>query len=43
VYFNIEADISEAQKEELVEMAQRYSPVYNTITKATPVAVHLEK
>jgi uncharacterized OsmC-like protein len=43
VYFTIEADLSEAQKEELVKMAQKYSPVYNTITKATPVAVHLDK
>ena len=43
VYFSIEADIPEAQKEELVQMAQKYSPVFNTITKATPVSVHLEK
>lgn len=42
VFFTIEADISEAQKAELVKMAQKYSPVYNTITKATPVAVQLE-
>jgi uncharacterized OsmC-like protein len=43
VYFSIEADIPEAQKEELVQMAQKYSPVFNTITKGTPVSVHLEK
>jgi len=43
VYFSIEADISEAQKEELVQMAQKYSPVFNTITKGTPVSVNLEK
>lgn len=43
VYFTIEADISETQKEELVKMAQKYSPVYNTITKGTPVSVQLEK
>jgi len=43
VYFTIEAEISEAQKEELVKMAQKYSPVFNTITKATPVSVHLEE
>jgi len=24
-------------------MDQKYSPVYNAITKATPVLVHLEK
>ncbi len=43
VYFKIEADISDAQKDELVKMAQRFSPVYNTIAQATPVAVQLEK
>jgi uncharacterized OsmC-like protein len=43
VFFKIEADISEAQKEELVKMAQKYSPVFNTITKSAPVAVQLEK
>jgi uncharacterized OsmC-like protein len=43
VYLTIEADISEAQKEELVKLAQTYSPVYDTITKATPVSLHLEK
>ncbi len=42
VYFAIDADISEAQKADLVKMAQKYSPVYNTITKSTPVAVQLE-
>jgi uncharacterized OsmC-like protein len=43
VYFEIDADISEVQKEELVKMAQKYSPVFNSITRATPVSVHLEK
>jgi uncharacterized OsmC-like protein len=43
VYLTIEADISQAQKEELVRMAQKYSPVYYTITRGTPVSVHLEK
>ena len=43
VYLTIEADISQAQKEELVQMAQKYSPVYYTITRGTPVSVHLEK
>jgi uncharacterized OsmC-like protein len=32
VYFKIDAGISKAQKEELVRMAQKYSPVFNTIT-----------
>lgn len=43
VYFKIEADISEAEKEELIRMAQKYSPVFNTIASPTPVAVHLDK
>ena len=43
VYFKIEADLSEDEKEELIEMAQQYSPVFNTITKSAPVSVELEK
>ena len=43
VYFKIEADLSEPEKEELIKMAQKYSPVYNTITKSAPVSVQLEK
>lgn len=43
VYFKIDADISKDQKEELVRMAQKYSPVFNTITKSTPVSVQLDK
>jgi uncharacterized OsmC-like protein len=43
VYFKIEADISEAQKEELLNMAQKYSPVFQTVSTPTPVSVHLEK
>ncbi|MBI4775023.1 MAG: OsmC family protein [Deltaproteobacteria bacterium] len=42
VYFKIDADISDEDKEELVRMAQKYSPVFNTITKSAPVSVHLE-
>ncbi len=43
VYFKIDADISQEQKEELVRLAQKYSPVFNTITKSAPVSVHLDK
>ncbi len=43
VYFKIDADISEAQKEELIQMAQKYSPVFNTVFNATPVKVQLDK
>ncbi|MCF8143514.1 MAG: OsmC family protein [Deltaproteobacteria bacterium] len=42
VYFKIDADVSDEQKEEMIKMAQKYSPVFNTITKSAPVAVHLE-
>ncbi len=43
VYFRIEADVSEDQKEELIRMAQKYSPVFNTIAKPVPVSVQLDK
>jgi uncharacterized OsmC-like protein len=43
VYFNIEADISEEQKNELIGLAQKYSPVFNTLTRSVPVSVHLEQ
>ena len=43
VYFKIDADISDEQKEELVQMAQKYSPVFNTIKKSAPVSVHLDE
>jgi uncharacterized OsmC-like protein len=43
VYFKIDADISEAQKEELVAMAQKHSPVFNSIAKPVPVSVQLDK
>ena len=43
VYLTIEADISEAEKEELVKLAQKYSPVFNTLVNPTAVSVSLEK
>ena len=43
IYFKIDANVSEEQKEELIRMAQKYSPVFNTITKSAPVSVHLDK
>jgi len=43
VYFKIEADISEAQKDELIEMAQKYSPVFNSIAKPVPVSVQQDR
>ena len=43
VTFKIDADLSQEQKEEMIKMAQKYSPVYNTITKSAPVTVALDK
>jgi uncharacterized OsmC-like protein len=43
VFFNIEGDLTQDQKHELVEMAKKYSPVYNTIAKPVTVSVELEK
>jgi uncharacterized OsmC-like protein len=43
VYFKIDADVSEEKKEELIRMAQKYSPVFNTIASPVPVSVRLEK
>lgn len=43
VYFKIDANLSEEQKKELIVMAQKYSPVFNTITKSAPVTVGLDR
>jgi uncharacterized OsmC-like protein len=43
VYFKIDADIADEQKEELIRMAQKYSPVFNTIANPVNVSVQLEK
>jgi uncharacterized OsmC-like protein len=37
VYFMIDADVSDEQKEEMILVARKYSPVLNTITKSAPV------
>lgn len=42
VYFKIEADLSEDEKKNLIKMAQKYSPVFNTVTKSAPVSVQLD-
>jgi uncharacterized OsmC-like protein len=42
VVFDIDADISREQKEELVQLAQKYSPVYNTLANPSQVSVMLE-
>jgi uncharacterized OsmC-like protein len=43
VYFDIDADLTLEKKEELILMAQKYSPVFNSITKTVPVSVQLDK
>ena len=39
VYFTLDADIPDEKKRELIRMAAKYSPVYNTV--ANPVAVEV--
>jgi len=43
VAFEIDAEISDAEKQELLEMAQKYSPVFNTVTRPVPVKVSLDR
>ncbi len=43
MFFKIDADIPEEQKEELIKLAKKHSPVFNTISNATPIFVQLEK
>ncbi len=43
IYFKIDADLSDTQKLELIEMAKKYSPVYNSVANPVPVSVNLEK
>jgi uncharacterized OsmC-like protein len=44
VSFKIDADISDQEKEELIEMGKKYSPVYNTIFAGqTAVTVGLDR
>ena len=43
VFFRIDADLSDEKKEELIEMAQKYSPVFNSIAKPVPVSVKLDR
>lgn len=43
VSFKIDADITDQEKEELLEMAQKYSPVFNTVTRPIPVRVTLDR
>ena len=41
VSFRIDADITAQEKQELIESAQKYSPVFNTLSSPTRVTVQL--
>ncbi len=43
MYVNIDADVSEERLEEIVKLGPTYSPVFDTITRAVPVSVQLDK
>jgi len=43
IYFKIDADLTDEQKEELIRAGEKYSPVTNTIKSQTPLSVHLDK
>jgi uncharacterized OsmC-like protein len=43
VSFKIDAPVSEEQKEELLRIAQKYSPVNNPLAKSVTVSVPLDK
>jgi uncharacterized OsmC-like protein len=43
VSFKIDADLTDEQKEDLLEMAQKYSPVFNSLAKPVPMQVNLDK
>lgn len=41
VYFTIDADISEQERQELIQLAQKFSPVSNTVAGPTRVTVRV--
>jgi uncharacterized OsmC-like protein len=43
MYVNIDADAPPEKLEEIVRLGPTYSPVFDTITRAVPVSVQLEK
>lgn len=43
VTFKIDADLSDEEKQELIEMAQKYSPVFNSVANPVPVQVELDR
>jgi uncharacterized OsmC-like protein len=43
MYVNIDADAPPEKLEEIIQLGPTYSPVFDTITRAVPVTVQLEK
>jgi uncharacterized OsmC-like protein len=43
LFFKVDADVPETEKEELVRLAQKYSPVFNSIAKPIAVSVQLDQ
>jgi uncharacterized OsmC-like protein len=43
MFFKIDADTPDEKLEEIVQLGPTYSPVFDTITRAVPVSVKLEK
>ncbi len=43
VTFKIDADISDEEKEELIQLAKKRSPVFDIVSNPVPVSVQLEK
>ena len=41
--FRIEADVSDAQLEELTALGTKFSPVFDTLTKGTGVKITAER
>ena len=42
VFFKIDADITEQEKQELIESARKYYPVFNTVSSPTKVTIQLK-
>lgn len=43
MYFKIEGDLSEEEKEYLIQMGAKYSPVFDTFSNPVPISVELDK
>jgi uncharacterized OsmC-like protein len=43
MYVNIDADAPPEKLEEIIQLGPSYSPVFDTITRAVPVSVQLDK